>query len=117
MILTNQSQPIRRIYKMFKQDHLKSGEQKMISTDVKVNKMGNRRASKMLVELSIGIIGMIAVMLAQIASHQSTKANNLQSSTNSNVVYRLTDDIADKVASLTEVSPMATQVNWLNILF
>lgn len=102
---------------MFKQDYSTSGVQKPISVSAESNNVGNRRASKMLVELSIGIIGIIAVMLAQIASHQSAKEVNLQSNVSSNVVYRLSDDIADKVASLTEVSPMATQVNWLNILF
>lgn len=102
---------------MFKQDFLTSDKDKQMNAYPKANKVSNRRASKMLVELSIGIIGLIAIMLAQIASHQSAEVMKLQSSSRGSVVYQLTDDIADKVASLTEVSPMATKVNWLNILF
>ena len=107
---------------MFKQDFLTSDKAKQMNASSKVKNVSNRRASKMLVEFSIGIIGIIAVMLAQIASHQSDQdmkrqSNKLNSNSHGSVVYQLTDDIADKVASLTEVSPMATQVNWLNILF
>ncbi len=107
---------------MFKQDFLTSDKAKQVNASTKAIMVSNRRASKMLVELSIGIIGIIAVMLAQIASHQSSEemkrqSNNLYFNSHGSVVYQLTDDIADKVASLTEVSPMATQVNWLNILF
>ena len=102
---------------MFKQDFLTSDKDRQINVYSKANNVSNRRASKMLVELSIGIIGLIAIMLAQIASHQLTEEMKLQSNSHASAVYQLTDDIADKVASLTEVSPMATQVNWLNILF
>ena len=102
---------------MFNQDFLTSDDQKQINVSADVNKTNHRRVSKMLVEFSIGIIGIIAVMLAQIASHHSEKAVNLQTTGNGNIVHQLTDEFANKVASLTEVSPMATQVNWLNILF
>ncbi len=112
---------------MFKQDFLTGDKDTQMNTHSKAKKISNRRTSKMLVELSIGIIGIIAVMLAQIASHQSTEpmkrqsndlhSNNPHFNGQGSVVYQLTDDIAGKVASLTEVSPLATRVNWLNILF
>ena len=107
---------------MFKQDFLTSDKDKQMNAYSKAQKVSNRRASKMLVELSIGIIGLIAIMLAQIANQQSTEdmklqSNKMHSNSHESVVYQLTDNIADKVASLTEVSPMATKVNWLNILY
>ncbi len=102
---------------MFNQDFMTGGDQKQINASAKINKTNIRRASKMLVELSIGIIGIIAVMLAQIASRHAEKEVNLQTTDNGYIVYQLTDDFANKVASLTEVSPTVTQVNWLNILF
>ncbi len=102
---------------MFKQDYLTNNDHQQVKVSGLVKKINNRRASKMLVELSIGVIGIIAIMLAQIASHHSDRVVDMPSKNDANVVYQLTDSVANKVASLAEVSPMATKVNLLNILF
>lgn len=102
---------------MFKQDFLTNHKDRQLAVNGIVKKTNNRRASKMLVELSIGVIGIIGVMLALIASEHSGKVVDTSSISSTSVVYRLTDDLTNKVAGLTEVSPLATKVNLVNILF
>jgi len=106
---------------MFKDDLSISGANQHKQRTVINKKTYSRRANKTLVEFTIGIIGLIGIMLALIANNpsQSEPGSGLsaQPTQNSNMVYQLTDDIADKVASMTEVSPMATKVNLVNILF
>ncbi len=85
------------------------------------NRDNTRRASKTLVELSIGIVGIIGVMLAQIASNHAgpeiKQTSYSSTSENVHIVYQFTDNITERVASLNEVSPMATKINLVNILF
>ena len=63
----------------------------------------NRRISKTLVELSIGIIGIIGIMLAQISSGNAN-------SSHLSVTHQMT-----KAQDLT-ASPLALKIDWINIL-
>jgi len=84
-------------------------------------KRSSRRANKTLVEFSIGVIGVIGFMLALLANKPPLDETAKGLTQKNSAVYQLddnfADDLADKVASMTEVSPMATKVNLVNILF
>jgi len=106
---------------MFKDDLFNSGVVQHKALTISDKKTNSRRTSKTLVELSIGIIGIIGIMLAQIANNKSQHGLSIelgsQPTQNANVVYQLTNQNAKKVASMTEVSPMTIKVNLANILF
>jgi len=84
-------------------------------------KRNSRRANKTLVEFSIGVIGVIGFMLALLANKPPLDEAATNLTPKNSAVYQLNDNfannLADKVASMTEVSPMATKVNLVNILF
>jgi len=98
---------------MFKDAQVAS-KQKKINTRVNHN---NRRASKTLVELSIGIIGIIGVMLAQITSGNSENSHFGDNAVVShlNVAHQVTDKALVKAQDLT-VSPITLKADWINIL-
>ena len=102
---------------MFKDDLLMGANKHNNGLVVVAQNTNHRRMSKMLVELTIGIVGIIGIMLAQIASHHSTDDMNSLSSNKVHVMYQITDDIADKTASMKLVSPIIGHTSILDILF
>ncbi len=77
----------------------------------------SRRTIKLMVEMSIGIIGLIGIMLAQIADRQSSQLPTV-GAVESN--YRITDvqgDLTDRVENFSQVSPAVSQITLANIFF
>jgi len=94
-------------------DRVNSSNQELVTT-----KANHRRVNKTLVEFAIGIVGIIGIMLAQIGQ-QSASNNNLTVQSElakANIAYQLSGSITRKAASLSAVSPIASAVNWNNIL-
>ncbi|MBV1909647.1 MAG: hypothetical protein KUG78_10020 [Kangiellaceae bacterium] len=75
----------------------------------------NRRTIKSLVELTIGIIGLIGIMLAQIAS--SDKTNHHSKLHPASAISEMGSDFSEKVESISKVSPMASKISFSNIIF
>jgi len=77
----------------------------------------SRRTVKTLVELTIGVVGLIGVMLAQMASSQqminSGNANHYQQS----IISEFGSDISEKVERISKVSPVVSKISLSNILF
>lgn len=65
-----------------------------------------KRYSKLLVQFTIGALGIISIMLAQLANDQ-----------NNRLLEGTVKKVSQRVESLSQVSPLASQVNLLNILF
>lgn len=66
-----------------------------------------KRYSKLLVQLTIAAMGIIGIMLTQIASNDQGEP----------LLDNSVKQMSQKVASISQVSPLASQVNLLNILF
>ena len=82
-----------------------------------VSSAKSRRTIKLVVQLSIGIIGLIGIMLAQIADR---KVKNDMQILHSQQAYSISDfshGISDKVERLSQVQPAVRQITLANILF
>jgi phosphotransferase system glucose/maltose/N-acetylglucosamine-specific IIC component len=77
----------------------------------------SRRTIKLLVQLSIGIIGLIGVMLAQIADSKKLRSSESEQLSQPHAITSLSHGISDKVESLSQVTPVVSQVTLANILF
>ncbi len=77
----------------------------------------SRRTMKLLVELSIGIIGLIGIMLAQIADNDTAAKNQNVLATQSYEISHLSNNFSEKVEKLSQVPPAVSQITLTNILF
>jgi hypothetical protein len=77
----------------------------------------SRRTMKLIVEMSIGIIGLIGIMLAQIA--ESNAAFNGQNSHKKQgyEISNIGNNFSEKVETLSQVPPAVSQITLTNILF
>lgn len=84
---------------------------------MRVSSAKNRRTTKLLVEISIGIIGLIGIMLAQIAESDTALENQKAHGKQSYEISQISDNISEKVEKLSHVSPVVSQITLTNILF
>ena len=73
----------------------------------------NKRVSKLLVELSIGVIGVIGIMLAQISDGNS----NYSALGEHGVKYQIMERSESKGKRVASSSPIVPKIDWLSVLF
>lgn len=73
----------------------------------------SRRISKTIAEMTIGIIGILAIMLAQIGSksNSDSQLGNFSSSPSVKLVSVMSEDLASKVV------PVTGKINWFRLLY
>lgn len=89
-------------------------KQALLVSDYTVgNTFAVKRINKTVVELAIGVIGVIGVMFAQLgANHESALAASPKIGE-----VKVEQQFLVTTANLKRVTPLVRQVNWFNLLF
>jgi hypothetical protein len=98
---------------MSKDDRKVNRQALLVSENTVGSTFAIKRINKTVVELTIGVIGVIGVMFAQLgANHESALAASPKIGE-----VKVEQQFLVTTANLKRVTPLVRQVNWFNLLF
>jgi hypothetical protein len=98
---------------MLKEDNISQQQGLMITQGVRKTTLSAKRVNKTVMELAIGVIGIIGVMIAQLGATQRIDLPSHSSEGQTGIeqcVLVMTN-------SLKPIPPLAKQINWVDLLF